>query len=140
MNLRREGEIAKLDAAATRTRLVLDRTVRDLEKLVRDSHDRLRERLAAIDAARSAVAQAEENVRIRQVQFDEGRATSEDLLEASQLLVRQKAMLAASLYQAHARRAELQQLMGRSLTELASDPAPGAAPAPASARQGDTPR
>lgn len=124
VNLRREGEIARLGAVATRTRLVLDRTTRDLEKLLRDSHDRLRERLAAIDAARSAVGQAEENMRIRRVQFDEGRATSEDLLQASQLLVRQKAMLAASLYQAHERRAELQQLMGRPLAELAADPAP----------------
>lgn len=124
VNLRREGEIARLDAAATRTRLVLDRTSRDLEKLVRDSHDRLRERLAAIDTAVEAVAQAEENRRIRQVQFDEGRATSEDLLDASQLLVRQRAMQATALYQAHARRAELQQLMGEPLSALESEDSP----------------
>jgi outer membrane protein TolC len=125
VNLRREGEIVRLDAAARRARLLLDRTVRDLEQLVRDSHDRLRERLAAIDTAREAVGQAEENLRIRQVQFDEGRATSEDLLEASQLLTRQRAAQAAALYQAHARRAELQQLMGEPLSALADDaPAP----------------
>lgn len=130
VNLRREGEIARLDAAATRTRVLMDRTVRDLEKLVRDSHDRLRERLAAIDAAAAAVAQAEENRRIRQVQFDEGRATSEDLLDASQLLVRQRAMQATALYQAHIRRAELQQLMGEPLAALATDGPPS----------GETPR
>lgn len=121
VNLRREGEIARFEAGTRRARLLLDRTARDLERLLRDSHDRLRERLAAIDAAREAVEQAEENLRIRQVQFDEGRATSEDLLEASQLLARQRAMQAASLYQAHARRAELQQLMGEPMSALAAE-------------------
>ena len=124
VSLRREGEIAKLDAASRRVRLLLDRSVREVEALVRDSHDRVRERLAAMDLASVAVGQAEENLRIRQVQFNEGRATSEDLLDAAELSARQRATLAAALYQAHSRRAELQQLMGEPLSELAVDSAP----------------
>lgn len=126
VSLRREGEIARLDAASRRSRLLLDRSVREVEALVADSYDRVRERLAAVDAATVAVGQAEENLRIRQVQFDEGRATSEDLLDAAELAARQNGTLAAALYQAHARRAELQQLMGRPLAELAVVSSPGA--------------
>ncbi|MFN2426133.1 MAG: TolC family protein [Candidatus Binatia bacterium] len=116
VSLRREGEIAKLDAASRRSRLLLDRSVREVEALVRDSHDLVRERLAAIDLASAAVGQAEENLRIRQAQFDEGRATSDDLLDASRLAAMQRALLASALYQSHVRRAELELLTGKSLT------------------------
>jgi outer membrane protein len=115
----REGEIARLGAASRQSRLMLDRSVREIEILVRDSHDRVRERIAAIDAATVAVGQADENLRIRQVQFGEGRATSEDLLDAAELAARQRGQLASALYQAHTRRAELQQLMGAPLGDLA---------------------
>jgi outer membrane protein TolC len=141
-SFRREGEIAKFDAAGRRSRHLLERGVRDIEAMVRDTHDRVRERLAAIDTASSAVVQADENLRIRQVQFDEGRATSEDLLDASELATRQRAMLAAALYQAHARRAELQQILGRPLAELASAPpdqhtaTPSSPAAPSASPQG----
>lgn len=141
VSLRREGEIARLDAAARRSRVLLDRGVREIEALVADSHDRVRERLAAVDAATVATRQADENLRIRQVQFDEGRATSEDLLDAAELSARQRGSLAAALYQAHARRAELQQLMGEPLADLAvvsSTTAPVAA-APTD-RKGEAPR
>jgi outer membrane protein TolC len=57
-----------------------------------------------------------------QRQFDVGRATSEDVLDAQALLEQQRATLATALYQAHTKRAELQQLMGRPLAELASRP------------------
>jgi outer membrane protein len=130
-SLEREGEIARLAASATRSRLLLDRTRRDVEALVRASHDQLRERILAIEAISAAVRQAEENRRIRQVQFDEGRATSEDLLDASQILTRQRALLASAIYQSHVRRAELQELMGEPLSNLseASGIVPGASPA-----------
>ncbi len=68
-----------------------------------------------------AVEQAEENLRIRRQQFDAGRATSEDVLDADTLLAVQRAALASALYQAHMRRAELQQLMGQPLEELLAD-------------------
>ena len=80
------------------------------------------ERLAAYETAQVALGQAEENLRIRQQQFDVGRATSEDVLDAQALLEEQRATLATALYQAHTRRAELQQLMGRPLDELAATP------------------
>ncbi|MFN2377476.1 MAG: TolC family protein [Candidatus Binatia bacterium] len=143
-SFRREAEIARLDAIRDRTRILLDSSVRDVEALVRDSHDRVRERMAAVDLARVAVRQAEENWKIRRAQFDEGRATSEDVLDASELLTLQRAILASSLYQAHARRAELQQVMGRPLAELAApgapaEPAAPAAPAAIGPRKGDSP-
>ena len=103
------------------------------EGMVRDAHDRLRERLAAIDATAASMQQAAENLRIRQAQFDEGRATSEDLLEASQLLTHQRALHATALYQAHARWAELQQLAGWSL-----EGEPGEAGGPSGADHGAT--
>jgi outer membrane protein len=117
-SFRREAEISRLDSAAKRSRLLLDRSVREIETLVRDSHDRVLERLTAIDTAAVATRQAEENLRIRQSQFDEGRATSEDLLDASELAARQRAAFANALYQAHVRRAELQQLMGAPLAAI----------------------
>ena len=73
------------------------------------------ERLAALATAEAAVGQAEENLRIRRQQFDAGRATSDDVLDAEALLAAQRATLATALYQAHTRRAELQQLMGQPL-------------------------
>ena len=66
------------------------------------------------------MVQAEENRRIRAQQFDVGRATSEDLLDAETLLARQRAALATSRYQAHVRAAELEELIGRPLESLAS--------------------
>jgi outer membrane protein TolC len=66
-----------------------------------------------------AVAQAEENLRIRRQQFDAGRATSDDVLDATALLAAQRATVATALYQAHTRRAELQALIGLPLDDLA---------------------
>ena len=63
-------------------RLAIERELRELESAVRDTRDAAAERLAALDTARAAVGQAEENLRIRQQQFDAGRATSEDVLDA----------------------------------------------------------
>ena len=67
------------------------------------------------------MGQAEENLRIREQQFAVGRATSEDVLDAEALLARQRATRANALYQAHVRRAELEQLTGRPLDQLYTD-------------------
>jgi outer membrane protein TolC len=80
---------------------------------VRATQRAAEERLAAWATAETAVVQAEENRRIRAQQFDAGRATSEDLLDAEALLAHQRAVLATALYQAHTRGAELDQLIGR---------------------------
>ena len=76
------------------------------------------ERLAALATAEAAVGQAEENLRIREQQFGAGRAASEDVLDAEALLTAQRATLASALYQAHTRRAELQELMGLPLDTM----------------------
>jgi outer membrane protein len=119
-NGRREAQLAEARIQADRNRLAIERELRELESAVRDTREAAAERLAALDTARAAVGQAEENLRIRQQQFDAGRATSEDVLDAQALLTLQRATLATALYEAHTRRAELQELMGLPLEELAS--------------------
>jgi len=109
---RRESDISAARAASERNRIALEREMRALEANVRLARQAVEERLSALAAARAAVAQAEENLRIREQQFDVGRATSDDVLTAVSLLARERATSATALYQAHARAAELQQLMG----------------------------
>jgi outer membrane protein TolC len=115
---RREAQIAEARAAAERNRVSFERQLRELETAIRRTQQAVIERIAAATAAESAVGQAEENLRIRQQQFDVGRAESADVLDAEALLAGQRATLASARYQAHARRAELQQLMGLPLAEL----------------------
>jgi outer membrane protein TolC len=89
--------------------------MRSIEAAVRLASLGVEERLAAYAAARHAVSQADENLRIREQQFDVGRATSDDVLTAVAILARERATAATALYQAHARAAELHRLMGLSL-------------------------
>ena len=117
---RREAQLAEALIEAERNRLAIERELRELEGAVRDTRAAAAERLTALDTARAAVGQAEENLRIRRQQFDAGRATSEDVLDAQALLTQQRATLATALYEAHTRRAELQELMGLPLEDLAS--------------------
>jgi outer membrane protein len=119
---RRAGEIAEAAAGARRARLALEDQLRGLEAAVRHLQRATTERLAALDAAEASVLQAEENLRIRREQFTAGRATSDDVLDADNLLTRERATLAVALYQAHTRRAELQELIGLPLDALAQAP------------------
>ena len=119
-DMRREAQIAAARSATDKNRVSIERQLRDIEAAVRTTHRAAEERLAAWAAAESAVGQAEENLRIRQQQFDTGRATSEDVLDAEALLAQQRATLATALYQAHTRRAELQELIGLSLDEAST--------------------
>lgn len=114
----RLSRIAQARHAAQRNRIALESELREIEQAVRGAQQSALERLAAYETAQVAVGQAEENLRIRQQQFDVGRATSEDVLDAQALLEQQRATLATALYQAHTRRAELQQLMGLPLSDL----------------------
>jgi outer membrane protein TolC len=111
-DLRREADIAAARAAAEQNRIALEREMRSLEAAVRFTKQAIDERLAAYSAARTAVEQAEENLRIRERQFDAGRATSDDVLTAVSILARERATAATALYQAHTRAAQLRQLMG----------------------------
>lgn len=118
---RREAQIAEARIAADRNRVAIERELRELEAAVRATRRSAEERLAAMAAAETAVHQADENLRIRRQQFDVGRATSDDVLDALALLARTRATLATALYQAQTRRAELQQLVGLPLDALVAD-------------------
>jgi outer membrane protein TolC len=114
----REAEITQARIAVERNRTRVERTLRELEAAVRAAQGAVEERLAALATAETAVVQAEENRRIRAQQFDAGRATSEDLLDAEALLAQQRAALATARYQAHVRSGELDQLIGRPLVPV----------------------
>ena len=118
---RREAEIAEARATVERNRIEIERALRELEALVRSTQQEAEERLAALDTAEVAVGQADENLRIRRQQFDAGRATSDDVLDAVAILANERATLARALYQAHTRRAELQRLMGLPLDALTAE-------------------
>lgn len=124
LDRRREAEIAEARIAAGRNRIEIERQLRELETAVRSSQQAAMERLAALAAAEAAVGQAEENVRIRQQQFDAGRASSEDVLDAQALLSAQRASRASALYQAHVHVAELRDLMGLAPAEARRPPRP----------------
>ena len=120
LNQQREAEIAEARIAADRNRIEIERQLRELESLVRTAQQAATERLTALASAEAAVGQAGENVRIRQQQFDAGRASSEDVLDAQALLSAQRATRARALYQAHVRVAELRDLMGVGVVDEAS--------------------
>jgi len=134
---RREAQIAEARIAAEQNRITIESEMREIEQAVRTAQGATQERLSALSAAEAAVGQAEENLRIRQQQFSAGRAQSEDVLNAEALLAQQRATLATALYQAHTRRAELQELIGLPLEgqEAASAPADAAPPADLPARR-----
>ena len=115
---RREAQIAAAHLELDRNRIATESTMRELEAAIRSAREVVAERLSALAASETAVTQAEENLRIRQQQFAAGRAQSDDVLLAEALLSQQRAVLASALYQAQARRAELQQLIGLPLEAL----------------------
>ena len=103
---------SRREASSGKTRFQLIEILHRLLQAIRTAHLAAEERLAAYRTAQSAVEQAEENLRIRRQQFDAGRAQSDDVLIAENLLSQQRATLATALYQAHVRKAELQRLIG----------------------------
>lgn len=117
---RREERITAAQLAADENQIQLQAELRSLEQALRVTQRAAAERLTALDTASVAVDQAEENLRIRQQQFEAGRAQSKDVLDAQRLLAQQRAVLATALYEAQTRRAELQQLMGVPFDELAA--------------------
>jgi len=117
----REQRIVEAKLKVDENRIELESEMRSLEQALRDTQRAAAERLTALDTAEVAVGQAEENLRIRQQQFDAGRAQTRDVLEAQRLLAEQRAVLATALYEAQTRRAELQQLMGESFEPLLAE-------------------
>jgi outer membrane protein TolC len=115
---RREAQISEARILADKNKIATEAQLRELEAAVRAAQLATAERLAAYATAQHALGQAEENLRIREQQFDVGRAQSDDVLIAERLLTEQRATLASALYQAHARRAALQRLMGLPIDDL----------------------
>lgn len=111
----REARISQARADVRRNRLALEGELREIEAAVRTTTLAALERLAALDTATVAVGQAEENLRIRQQQFDAGRAQSDDVLLAEQRVAFERATLSTALYEAHVRAAELRRLIGQPL-------------------------
>src|SRR5204862_356456 len=81
---------------ASQNRIAVGRELDELEAAVRTTQRAAEERLAAAAAAEAGVAPAEENIRIRRQQFDAGRATSDDVLDAEALLAGPRATRAAA--------------------------------------------
>ena len=119
---RKQAQVDQVRLAADQNRVRIERSLREVEAAVRATRQAAEERLAALASAQTAVQQAQENLRIRSQQFDVGRATSENVLDAEALLTQQRATLATALYQAHARRAELQQVMGLPIDAIRPGP------------------
>ena len=115
---RREAQIAQARIAVDQNRVAMEQELRGLDATVRATQRAASERLTAVATAATAVTQADENLRIRQQQFDAGRATTEDVLSAHALLAGQRASLATARYDAHVYRAELQRLMGLPFDDL----------------------
>jgi outer membrane protein TolC len=115
---RRVERITAAQLAIDENRIALEAELRSLEETLRATQRAAAERLTALDTASTAVGQAEENLRIRQQQFEAGRAETRDVLAAQRLLAEQRAVLATALYEAQTRRAELQQLMGEPFDAL----------------------
>lgn len=119
---RKQAQVDQARLAAEQNRTRIERSLREVEATVRATREAVEERLASLESAETAVRQADENLRIRVQQFDVGRATSQDVLDAEALLAQQRAVLASALYQAHARRAELQQVMGLPIDAIRPGP------------------
>lgn len=114
------SQIAQAKIAVEQNRVALEQELRTIEAAVRNTQRAATERLSAVATATTAVTQAEENLRIREQQFDAGRATTEDVLAAQTLLAGQRAIQATARYDAHIYRAELQRLMGLPFDESSS--------------------
>ena len=111
-DLQRESDLLETRRLAARNKKRLEDELRGLEDSLAVAYAALEERIRALAVARTAATQAEENLRIRRQQFDVGRSTSDDVLDAETLLTSERAAAASALYQSHVRRAELLRLAG----------------------------
>ena len=79
---------------------------------VRDDFYEIEQTDKRIEVAKDALVQAEENLRITQVGFSNGRKTSTDVLDAEDLLSKSRSDYLQAFYDAHAARAHLRYVMG----------------------------
>ena len=103
----------------------MEYTVASLENqiaaTVRDNFYRIQESDKCIEVAKDAMAQAQENLRITHIGFDNGRKTSTEVLDAEDLLSKVSFDYLQAFYDAHAARAHLRYVMGAMEAEDFSD-------------------
>src|SRR5262249_4568836 len=75
---RRAAQLPEARIALDQNRVALEQELRTLEAAIRETQRAVDERLSAVASAEVALTQADENLRLREAQFDAGRATSED--------------------------------------------------------------
>ncbi|MCK9419589.1 MAG: TolC family protein [Nitrospirae bacterium] len=85
---------------------------------VRSSFFLIEEADTRMEIDNEAIARSEENLRITQIGFDQGRKTSTDVLDAEDQLSKSRSLYIQDLYDAHNARAQLRYLMGTMETKL----------------------
>lgn len=109
LEAQRRGEVAKLREAEFRLRDAERRALGEVNRAMLD----LKASTPRIEAARRAVGQAEESLRVERQKFAQGRGTSNDLLLAEEALLRARTQLAAALTDSQLSLAELNLAIGK---------------------------
>lgn len=112
----RRQDLAKLRAAEFNLQDAERRALTDIQRAVLD----LNAAGPRIEAARRAVQQAEEGLRIEREKFAQGRGTSNDLLLAEEALLRARTKLAAFLSDSQIALAELKLAIGEDAVALSA--------------------
>lgn len=112
----RRQDLAKLRAAEFNLQDAERRALTDIQRAVLD----LNAAGPRIEAARRAVQQAEEGLRIEREKFAQGRGTSNDLLLAEEALLRARTKLAAFLSDSQIALAELKLAIGEDAVTLSA--------------------
>ena len=118
LDARKRKALAELNEAQLRLRAAERRAFSDVDRSILD----LRAAGPRITAARLAVAQGEESLRVERKKFAQGRGTSNDLLLAEEALLRARTELALALADSQIAAARLRLATGNN---PGSDPAPG---------------
>ncbi len=114
----RRQELAKLSEAKFRLRGAERRALAEVERAVLS----LKAADPQIVAARRAVRQAEESLRVERQKFAQGRGTSNDLLLAEEALLRARTALAAALSDSRIAQASLNFAVGKEPVPIDSSP------------------
>ena len=80
--LKRYHKISAARHQEERVRLLEEKTGRDLKTLIRTQYERLLEARESFESLETSLASARENLRARQRAFEEGLATSLDVVDA----------------------------------------------------------
>ena len=118
LEAQRRAKLAKLRESEFRLQDGERRALAEVQRAVLD----LRAAAPRVDAARRAVRQAEESLRVERQNFTQGRGTSTDLLLAEEALLRARTGLAAALSDSQIARAVLNLATGKDPVPIASPP------------------